>query len=57
MIKVGERKISSYSVGQNNCVEVELTTPDTVAVRDTKVHGPAIRASVEALSALLRGVQ
>jgi hypothetical protein len=39
---------SSYSGSQANCVEVALTEPGVVAVRDSKdAQGPALRFGAE----------
>lgn len=58
MIKVGTvDRISSHSVGQNNCVSVSVPDTRCVVVADTKVPGPALRVTPEAFSALLRGVR
>ena len=48
---------SSYSSGQGNCVEVCLSEPGAVAVRDSKDQaGPELAVSDQAWSAFVRGV-
>jgi len=49
---------SSYSSGQGNCVEVCLSEPGAVAVRDSKDQaGPELAVSDRAWSAFVRGVR
>ena len=49
---------SSYSSGQGNCVEVCLSEPGAVAVRDSKDQaGPELVASDRAWSALVQGIK
>jgi Domain of unknown function (DUF397) len=49
---------SSYSSGQGNCVEVCLSEPGAVAVRDSKDQaGPELAVSGQAWSAFVLGVK
>jgi hypothetical protein len=49
---------SSYSSAQGNCVEVCLSGPGAVAVRDSKDQdGPELAVGDQAWSAFVRGVK
>jgi hypothetical protein len=49
---------SSYSSGQGNCVEVCLSEPGAVAVRDSKDQaGPELAVSGQPWSAFVQGVK
>lgn len=49
---------SSYSGGQGNCVQVGLTRPDVVPVRDSKrPGGPIIGFGRDAWAAFLDGMR
>lgn len=60
MIKLGHQRWvkSSYSTGQNNCVEIASPQADAVLVRDTKrPAGPTLRVSPWAFAAFVAGVK
>ncbi|MFM9611756.1 DUF397 domain-containing protein [Streptomyces sp. V2] len=45
---------SSYTTGEGNCVEVALTAPSGLAVRDSKLtDGPLLAASRETWTSFL----
>lgn len=51
-------RTSSYSGGQGNCVEVCLSEPGAVAVRDSKDQaGPELVVGDRAWSALVQGIK
>jgi hypothetical protein len=53
-----EWKVSSYTGGQGNCVEVARNVPGTVAVRDSKdPSGPILRFTADEWKQLTESVK